>query len=110
MPKQIWFSCPNLTRASISRRFRAWNSRTTLFEAAAISHARKYKQKSFRHTWLLLLLRAVLYRIPLVGNHSFWGAISLDQSRSIAAFSPSSTSRRNSDERVPTFLVSLARS
>lgn len=33
-----------------------------------------------------------------------------DQSRSIAAFSAPSTSRRNSDGRVPAFLVNLARS
>ena len=32
------------------------------------------------------------------------------QSRSIAAFNPSSTSRRDSDGRVPSLLVSLARS
>src|ERR1019366_278557 len=33
-----------------------------------------------------------------------------DQSRSTAAFSPCSTSRRDSDGRVPSLLVSLARS
>jgi len=33
-----------------------------------------------------------------------------DQSRSMADFSPCSTSRRDSDGRVPSFLVSLARS
>ena len=47
----------------------------------------------------------------LGGRKSVAGSIPGDgQSRSIAAFSPSSTSRRDSDGRLPSLLVSLVRS